>query len=108
MPKGVRVQVPLSPLLAPGRNCIHPTDHKIGSNMNKGKSWSTFLLIVLLILIGFIAIYLFAPELLDNIPRGTGENAVSDFFINLIQPFTSALSDIAASIGDFFAGFKLQ
>ena len=76
--------------------------------MNKGKGCSTFLLIVFLILIGLIGIYLFAPELLDKIPIGTGGNAVSDFVINLIQPFTSALSGIADSITNFFSGFQLR
>ena len=74
--------------------------------MEKGKGCSTFLLIILLILIALIGIYLFAPELLTEIRFGSGENAAFDFATNLIKPLTNSLSGIGASISNFFAGFQ--
>lgn len=74
--------------------------------MNKGKGCSTFLLIILLVLVAFIGIYLFAPELLTEIRFGSSDNAAFNFSTNLIKPFTDALSSIGASISNFFAGFQ--
>lgn len=76
--------------------------------MDKGKGCSTFLLIVFLVLVVIIIIYLVAPELIDPYLPQPGEKAWYDSIVNLLLPFTTALDNIAASIGEFFTSFQLR
>jgi hypothetical protein len=74
--------------------------------MTKRRGFTTFLLIIFLILIAIIIVYLVAPELIDSYLPQPGESAWFDSVTESLRPIAIELQAIAAQIGEFFGSFK--